>query len=141
MAERFSYVAGLRGIILHARFTEVLRPYPRVVHPPPLSAEDEFPAITLHTVYGSPIESHDGLSDLVPAVMQVNCWSPSYDEASALRESLTENVLSVFSGDVPNTDLSLQATATEFRFQELYDAERELHQVILRCSCWWTRTT
>lgn len=128
---------GLRAVILNPSVASLLVPQPSKVTVPPVNPKWAMPAITLHVTVGTHLESHDGPSNLAVVNMQVNCWSQSYDQAFALRLSVID-ILSQAKGTVYGTDLTLDGI-NEFRETELYDTTVELHQLILRCVCWWTR--
>lgn len=126
-----SYLAGMRVAL-----TGVLSPAPSRISPPPLPSDATFPYLTLHQAVGEEVESLQGTSGLTGTVMQCNCWSPTYDEAFALRSAIVAALPSKV-GAVAGTGLVIDAISG-YRYSELWDAARQLHQVILRVGVWWT---
>lgn len=113
-----------------------LSPAPTAVSPPPVPPEASFPYLTLQQIVGREEESLEGLSQLTGTHLQFNCWSTLYDEAFALRAAIVES-LPLTPGSIAGSGLAIDAVS-DYRYSELYDAERELHQLILRVLVWWT---
>lgn len=127
-----SYVGGL-----HAALEEKgLSPRPTRISPPPLPPDAVFPYLTIQHIVGHETESLQGLSGLTAAYMQFNCWSPLYDEAFGLRLAVV-GALQMVAGPIGSTGLAVESI-NDYRYTELYDASRELHQLILRTLVWWT---
>lgn len=127
-----SYVGGMNVVLMGA----TLSPRPTRISPPPVPPKALFPYLTIQQVVGREVESLEGLSGLTNSHMQFNCWSPLYDEAFSLRASIVA-ALQTVKGAVGSTDLAVD-TITDYRYSELYDGSRELHQLILRTLVWWT---
>lgn len=107
-----------------------------VVKPVPLVPTDVPPVITMQQIDGFEVEAMEGLSGLTPTIMQINCWDKLYDNAFEMRRLIKESFKTV-TGAVGSTGLKVDRI-TDFRYRELYDAQLEFHQLILRCQVWWT---
>lgn len=129
-----SFVAGV-AIALRASLASGM-PVPTSIAPPPVPENAIFPVLTVQQVGGSEGEVMEGLDGLTLTQMQFNAWSPNYDEAFALRSNVVV-AMAALTGAIAGTPLVVDE-ATGFTYRELYDAERELHQLILRCIVWWT---
>lgn len=137
MAETVSFVAGIATAIRVAVGLGTFgMPVPSSVTPPPVPENAQFPVLTVQQITGEEGEVMEGLNGLTATVIQVNAWSPNYDEAFALRKNVL-GVLFALTGAVAGTPLVVDRT-TGFTYRELYDGSRELHQLILRCTVWWT---
>lgn len=126
-----SFIAGMRAMLE----SQPLQPTPTRIAPNPVLPDARFPQLTLNQVGGEELESLEGLSGLTQTIQQINAWSPSYEDAFALRAAVVA-MLSTFTGSAGTTGLVVDC-ATMFTYRELYDAERELHQLIVRCVVWW----
>lgn len=129
-----SYIGGMK-MGLEA-LAVPLDPAPTRISPPPVPPEASFPFLTLQQIVGEEEESLAELSDLTSTHIQLNCWSTLYDEAFALRAALVRG-LQTISGPIGSSGLAID-TITQYRYTELFDPARELHQLILRVRVWWT---
>lgn len=127
-----SYVAGLVTGIGAAGLT----PTPAGVSPVPVPNDAAYPYVTVQQVLGEEVTCMEGLSNLCGTVMQINCWSKSYEQAFAMRAAI-QAYLATLTGTIGATGTKVERV-TDFKTQELYHPDPELHQLILRADVWWT---
>lgn len=99
---------------------------------------DGLPTITWQVIDSQEVESLSGYSALTRTTMQISVWDVSYDNAAAVRDTVVVGLRgrSGTYGSLPGPTIVLDYV-TNFRYRELYDGERELHQLILRVDMWW----
>lgn len=125
-----SHVAGIIQLI-KASF-----PSPVIggISPPPVPPNVIEPYVTVQEIMGRELESLTGPSGLSRSIMQVNCWSSSYESAYNLKASIKAMLLA-FTGTTP-TGSKIQAVNPQYD-TELYDSERKINQSIVRLFVWW----
>lgn len=97
------------------------------------------PWVTVQEILNTHLTTHDGDSDMGPSIIQVNCWNSDYEKAYEVRfyvDVLLRNYVGTMITMVGAREVVAQGTI--FRgFHELYDPERELHQLIVRYTIWF----
>lgn len=106
------------------------------IQPPPLPNDATYPYVTVHKIMGDdPAKTLDGPSGLQRTVMQINVWSPDYEEANSTKDAIKDALIGVFG---PVGSLTVEG-AYHMMDAELYNPERSLHQLITRLMVWWTQ--
>ena len=100
---------------------------------PPVPKWATFPWITVQQLPSREVESMTGTSGLAATMMQVNCWDKDYEQAWDLREAVKELLLS-YTGEIGDSYIQAVNHGID---AELYDSQRELHQLIVRFRVWW----
>jgi hypothetical protein len=105
----------------------------RGVSPRPLPDNGPFPYITVQEPTDRKLLTLTGPTGISESFIQFNCWSKDYEEANTSREAL-KIILDDYSGAagsrvIDSSDHNLDT--------ELYDGDRELHQLITRYHIWW----
>lgn len=99
---------------------------------PPVPRTALYPYITIQSVMAQELYTHDGLSDLLDDMIQINCWDKVYDRAYNLRKSAKGIIL-------PNTITISGVTIQGFVHvvdREIFNSETETHQLITRIRMW-----
>lgn len=115
------------------------------ISPVPVPPRITLPYITVHEILTRELQNLTGRSGLAQTLMQVNCWAKTYEAAYALRDQVKDSFLldSRGLGPVQSNTLSsgqrIEGVNHDRDF-ELYDANRELHQLIVRFSIWFGDT-
>lgn len=134
-----SHVGGLIDYIKAL----VFEPQPRGYTPTKLPFKAQMPHVTVIELSAKELENLVDISELTQTIMQVSCWSKDYSEAFQVREAIKANTL-YFSGPVLNsigTDTGLVIQGVNHVLDtELWDSDRELHQLITRYKIWWEYT-
>lgn len=126
-----SYVAGVIRVIELALAQVV-----GSISPTPVPSSAVFPYVVVRQIVNTEVESLLGLSNLNQTMMQVECWHPSYEVAFALRQSI-RNALMAGVGPISGSGLTIDAINTRGE-TDLYDGQRELHELIARYGIWWS---
>lgn len=103
--------------------------------PPPLLYTEPLPHITVHEVSAVDLETLEGYNGTSTGIMQVNCYSKSYDEAYNLRDQV-KVVFRTFTLGGMADSLSIQGVNHQLD-RELWDGNREIHQHIVRYTVHW----
>lgn len=106
------------------------------ITPPPVPRGATFPHITILVMNAEEIDSHDGVSRLLQAIVQVNCFSKSYNEAFQLRDAV-KHVLLPFDDEVQGV---IVQGVNHVADRELYNSETKVHQLVSRVLMWFEYT-
>lgn len=125
-----SHVAGIVGLLMAEISSSVMRG----ISPPPIpSLTTAYPYVTVSEISNIETENLEGVTGVQHSVIQTSTWDRNYETAFTLRAVIKDALLG-YSG----ISLALHIQGINHIMDaELYDADRELHQLISRFSVWW----
>lgn len=114
--------------------TLTLSPVLGGISPNPMPPTASFPYVTVTEIRAVGLEGLDGPQDLMKTIMQVNVWDKSYEVADSIRQQLSNAIIwksGSVGGGIVNGPINHNMNA------ELYDAPRQIHQLISRFNIAW----
>lgn len=125
-----SHVAGIVGLLM----AEISSVDMKGISPPPIpSSTTLYPYVTVSEISNIETENLEGITGVQHSVIQTSTWDRNYETAFTLRAVIKDTLLG-YSG----TSLTLHIQGINHIMDaELYDSDRELHQLISRFSVWW----
>lgn len=103
------------------------------ISPPPVPPSAIWPYITVQDSFSRELESLGGSSGLLRSKIQINCWSKDYEQAWQMRLAV-KNFLLPYKGTAGSQTIQDVKHGGD---HELYDGQREIHQLILTVWIWW----
>lgn len=103
------------------------------ISPAPVPKNAVWPYVTVQDSFSKELESLTGSSGLLRSKIQINCWDKDYENAWQLRAAIKSYLLP-FKGTAGSQTIQDVKHGND---HELYDGQRELHQLILYVFIWW----
>lgn len=130
MASRASGLIALLSSLVPTSVVGVrIHPLPDNIDGTPIS----YPFITIIEGNASKLLSLTGPVGNTDSWFQINVWSNDYEQAAVCRE-LVKDILDSYAGVAGTRVID---SSDHILDTELYDGDRELHQLITRYHIWW----
>lgn len=103
------------------------------IGPQPVPDDASYPYVTIQEILNEDVEDHEGFAGLAMSIIQVNVWDKDYSAAQTKRAAI-KDTLRNYSGSAGTSIIQ----GTNHRLdRELFDGDRELHQLITRFDIGW----